>query len=161
MKKQLLIRICALSAISFLLYHCGNESPAPSSPGNNIIDTAFNAYIILSTGSTPFDTVYFTDRNLCKGSYSSSQNNTYIILNDTLTSQSISVSFNGSSTGSPVFTFGYLSYAGGGYDGNGITGTISLYEAAGGKIKGIYSGVFADASASYTVNAYFTVKRTM
>ena len=147
-------------SISVLLYGCGTETPLQNNGGNNAGDTTFSAYVILKLGGTAVDTLYFTDRTLCTGSYSSSSNNTYCLLNDTSTSQSISASFTGNATGNPAFTFGFLSYMGGSFNGSGITGTVSLYESVGGKIKGTYSGTFSDGTTSYQVNAFFTVIRT-
>ena len=146
--------------VSAAVYNCGTENVVnnPGGPGNT--DTSFNAYVILSLGSSAVDTLYFTDRNLCIGSYSSSSNSTYCLLNDTAASQSISVSFTGNTTGNPAFTFGFLSYMGGSFNGSGITGSVTLYESVGGKIKGTYNGTFSDGTISYTVNAVITVTRT-
>lgn len=146
--------------VSAAVYNCGTENVVnnPGGPGNT--DTSFSAYIILSLGGSAVDTLYFTDRNLCTGSYSSSSNSTYCLLNDTSTSQSISASFTGNTTGNPVFTFGFLSYMSGSFNGSGITGSVTLFETVGGKIKGTYSGTFSDGTISYQVNAFFTVIRT-
>ena len=116
--------------------------------------------IILTPTGGSADTLYFTDRNLCTGSYSNSANNTYCILNDTVLHQSVSLTFDGNTTGSPAFTFGFLSYSGGSYNGSGVTGTVLLYEAIGGKIKGSFSGTFSDGTASYQGSGGFTVRRT-
>ena len=146
--------------VSVAIYNCGTESVVnnPGGPGNT--DTSFSAYVILSLGGSAVDTLYFADRNLCIGSYSSSSNSTYCLLNDTATSQSISASFTGNTTGNPAFTFGFLSYMGGSFNGSGITGSVTLYESVGGKIKGTYNGSFSDGSTNYQVNAFFTVIRT-
>jgi len=156
--KKIKIFIIGISAI--LLYHCGSENPLVNSGGPGNTDTTFSAYVILSLGGTAVDTLYFTDRNLCTGSYSSASNNTYCLLNDTATSQSISASFTGNATGNPAFTFGFLSYMGGSFSGSGLTGSVILYESVGGKIKGTYTGSFSDGTTSYQVNAFFTVIRT-
>ena len=150
--------IILISAI--FLYHCGTETLLQNNGGNNSGDTTFSSYIILSLGGTAVDTLYFTDRNLCTGSYSSSSNNTYCLLNDTASSQSISASFTGNTTGNPAFTFGFLSYMAGSFTGSGITGSVTLYENVGGKIKGTYAGTFSDGTISYQVNGFFTVIRT-
>lgn len=147
--------------VSLLFYHCGTDNLVQNNGGPGNTDTTFSAYVILSLGGTAVDTLYFTDRNLCTGSYSSSQNNTYCLLNDTAASQSISVSFTGNTTGSPAFTFGFLSYQSGSFNGSGITGTVTLYEAVGGKIKGTYTGTFSDGITSYSVSAVFTITRIM
>lgn len=145
---------------ALFFYHCGTENPAQNSGVPQGTDTIFTAYVILSLGGSAVDTLYFTDRNLCTGSYSSSLNTTYCILNDTAASQSISVSFTGNTTGNPAFTFGFLSYQGGSFNGSAITGSVTLYEGVGGKIKGTYTGSFSDGTTSYQVNAFFTVIRT-
>ncbi len=146
--------------ITLLFYSCGNTPvTVPNPPGGNA-DTTFAAYIILSLGGSPVDTLYFTDRNLCTGSYSSSQNNTYCLLNDTLTSQSLSLTFAGNTTGSPAFTFSFLSYMSGSYNGSGITGAVTIYEAVGGKIKGTFAGTFSDGTTTYQGSGEFTVYRT-
>lgn len=142
------------------VYNCGTETPLQNNGGNHSGDTTFSSYIILNLGGTAVDTLYFTDRNLRTGSYSSSSNNTYCLLNDTASSQSISVSFTGNTTGNPAFTFGFLSYAGGSFNGSGITGSVTMYENVGGKIKGSYTGTFSDGTISYQINAFFTVLRT-
>jgi hypothetical protein len=153
-------QVTVLFLSSLFLYHCGNESPVQNNGGNNPEDTTFSSFIIISLGGTSVDTLYFTDRNLCTGSYSSSSNNTYCLLNDSASSQSISASFTGNTTGNPAFTFGFLSYAGGSFNGSGITGTVTIYESVGGKIKGTYTGTFSDGTISYQVNTFFTVIRT-
>lgn len=78
----------------------------------------------------------------------------------TVSSQSVSLTFDGKSTGSPAFTFGFLSYNGGNYSGSGITGTVSLYETVGGKIKGSFSGTFSDGTTTNQGSGKFTVYRT-
>jgi len=158
--KKLKIFAPVITVITIVLCSCGGDTPLQNSGGNNSGDTTFSSYIILSLGGTAVDTLYFTDRNLCTGSYSSSSNSTYCLLNDTSTSQSISASFTGKTTGNPSFTFGFLSYMGGSFNGSGITGTVTLYESVGGKIKGTYNGTFSDGTTSYQVNAFFTVIRT-
>lgn len=75
-------------------------------------------------------------------------------------SASLSTSFTGNTTGNPAFTFGFLSYMGGSFNGSGINGSVILYENVGGKIKGTYAGTFSDGTTSYQVNAFFTVIRT-
>lgn len=147
--------------VSVAIYNCGTENVVnnPGGPGNT--DTSFSAYVILSLGSSAVDTLYFTDRNLCIGSYSSSTNSTYCLLNDTATQQNISVSFPGNTTGSFVFTFGFMTYQGGSFNGSSITGTVSLYESVGGSIKGTYNGIFSDGTTTYNIIAVFTVRRTM
>jgi hypothetical protein len=153
-----------LSVVFFavMIYHCGNgDNPVTNNGGQgNNSDTTFRSFVILYTGSTPVDTLYFADRNLCIGQYNSSTNSTYCLLNDTASQQNISVSFPGNTTGSFVFTFGFLSYQGGSYNGSSITGTVSLYESVGGKIKGTYNGIFSDGSTTYNIIASFTVRRT-
>lgn len=142
------------------IYHCGTETPLQNSGGNNPIDTTFKAYVILYTGGTPLDTLHFADRNLCTGSYSSANNSTYCLLNDTASQQNISVSFPGNTTGSFVFPFGFMTYMGGSFNGSSITGTVSLYESVGGLIKGTYNGIFSDGTTTYNIIAVFTVRRT-
>ncbi|MEO8513415.1 MAG: hypothetical protein ABI543_07645 [Ignavibacteria bacterium] len=146
--------------VAFILFGCGADTPVTNSGGPNNTDTTFEAYVIIAPVSGPADTLYFTDRNLCTGSYSNSANNTYCILNDTVSHQSVSLTFEGNTTGSPAFTFGFLSYLGGSYSGSGITGAVSLYEAVAGKIKGTFTGTFSDGSSSYQGRGVFTLKRT-
>ena len=160
MNKKLIQLLFAVCLIIMIAYGCGTDTPIQNNGGNNPVDTTFSSYVILSLGGTAVDTLFFTDRNSCTGSYSSSSNSTYCLLNDTSTSQSISASFTGNTTGNPAFTFGFLSYAGGSFNGSGITGSVALYESAGGKIKGTYNGTFSDGTTSYQVNAFFTVIRT-
>ncbi len=144
---------------ALFFYHCGNNNPATNNtPLNN--DTTFVNYIIVTPAGGSSDTLFFTDRNLCRGSYSSAQNNTYCIMNDTASSQSVSVTFEGNAAGSPAFTFGFLSYMGGSYSATSITGSVSLYEAVGGKIKGTFSGMFTDGVTTYQCRGEFTVYRT-
>lgn len=145
---------------SILFYCCGTNPVVINNPPGGNADTTFSSYIILTPASGPADTLRFTDRNLCTGSYSSSQNNTYCLLNDTLTSQSLSLTFAGNTTGSPAFTFGFLSYMSGSYNGSGITGTVTIYEAVGGKIKGTFAGTFSDGTTSYQGRGVFTARRT-
>lgn len=146
--------------ISFFLCSCGNENPVVNSAGPNNTDTAFSSYVILTPAGGSADTLFFTDRNLCSGSYSSSQNNTYCLLNDTISNNSASVTFEGNSAGSPAFTFGYISYNGNGLNGTAISGIVTIYDAVGGKIKGTFSGTYTGSSITYQVNGEFTVKRT-
>ncbi len=148
------------TVLTIVLCSCGVDSPIQNSGGNNPVDTTFSAYVILYNGATPVDTLNFSDRNLCIGSYSSSSNSTYCLLNDTASQQNISVSFPGNTTGSFVFTFGFMTYQGGSYNGSSITGTVSLYESVGGLIKGTYNGIFSDGTTTYNVIASFTVRRT-
>ncbi|MBZ0204131.1 MAG: hypothetical protein IT281_06775 [Ignavibacteria bacterium] len=142
-----------------ILCSCGNNNPVTNSTSQNI-DTPFVNYIIVIPTGGSADTLYFTDRNLCRGSYSGTQNNTYCLMNDTATSQSVSVTFDGNAAGSPAFTFGFLSYMGGSFTATSITGSVSLYEAVGGKIKGSFSGTFTDGAATYQCRGEFTVNRT-
>ncbi len=158
--KTLKLILPAALLITFFLYGCGTETPAPSSPGPGNTDTTFEAYIILTPAGGSADTLFFADRNLCSGSYSSSQNNTYCLLNDTLSGNSSSVTFNGNSTGIPTFTFGYISYNGNGLNAVTINGTVGLYEGVGGKIKGTFSGSYSDGTITYAVSGVFTVYRT-
>lgn len=158
--RALFIIRAGLLFISLFLFGCGTDTPITNSGGPNNTDTTFAAYIILSLGGSPVDTLRFTDRNLCTGSYSSSQNNTYFLLNDTLTSQSLSLTFAGNTTGSPAFTFSFLSYMSGSYNGSGITGAVTIYEAVGGKIKGTFAGTFSDGTTTYQGSGEFTVYRT-
>jgi len=149
-----------IAAIPLLICACGGDSPQQNSGGNNPVDTTFAAYVILYNGATPVDTLNFSDRNLCIGSYSSSSNSTYCLLNDTASQQNISVSFPGNTTGSFVFTFGFMTYQGGSFNGSSITGTVSVYESVGGLIKGTYNGIFSDGTTTYNIIAVFTVRRT-
>ncbi len=142
-----------------ILCNCGNNNLSTNSTPMNS-DTSFvNYIIIIPTGGSP-DTLFFTNRDLCRGSYSGTQNNTYCIMNDTALSQSVSVTFDGNAAGSPAFTFGFLSYMGGSYSATSITGSVSLYEAVGGKIKGTFSGTFSDGVTIYQCRGEFTVYRT-
>lgn len=143
-----------------LFYHCGTDNPAQNSGGPQGTDTTFQSFVIIYTGATPIDTLHFSDRNLCIGQYNGGSNSTYCLLNDTATQQNISVSFPGSATGTFIFTFGFMTYNGGSYNGSAITGTVSLYESIGGKIKGTYNGNFSDGTTTYQVIASFTVRRT-
>ena len=154
--------ICGILFITVCIVFnsCGEESPLQNSGGNNPVDTTFQAYVILYNGAIPVDTLHFNDRNLCIGSYSSSTNSTYCLLNDTTSQQNISVSFPGNTTGSFVFTFGFMTYQGGSFNGSSITGTVSLYESIGGSIKGTYNGIFSDGTTTYNIIAVFTVRRT-
>ena len=137
---------------------CGSNNPV-TNPQNNT-DTSFVNYIIITPASGPSDTLHFTNRNQVTGSYSSSTNDTYCLLNDTVSSQSVSFTFNGNTAGSPAFTFGFLSYMSGSYSASAISGTVTLYETVGGKIKGTFSGTFTGGSASYQGRGEFTVFRT-
>lgn len=158
--KTLLLFLTGFIGTVFILAGCGNENPARpnTSPGN--IDTAFSSYVIITPSGGIADTVYFIDRNQCRGSYSSSQNNTYCLLNDTAAGNSSSVSFTGSSTGSPAFTFGYISYNGNGLSAVSVTGTVTVYGEVGGKIKGTFSGSYSAGATSYQCSGEFTVIRT-
>lgn len=158
--KTLKIFFPLITAITIIVYSCGGDSPLQNSGGNNPVDTSFTAYVILYNGAVPVDTLHFNDRNLCIGSYSSSTNSTYCLLNDTATQQNISVSFPGNTTGSFVFTFGFMTYQGSSFNGSSITGTVSLYESVGGLIKGTYNGIFSDGTTTYNIIAVFTVRRT-
>lgn len=146
--------------IALFCIGCGNDTPVNNGNGPGNTDTSFTAYVIITPTGGTADTVYFTDRNLSTGSYSSSQNNTYCILNDTINSNSVSVTFAGSDIGNPAFTFGYISYSGGGLSDVTISGTVILYETVGGKIKGTFSGTFSDGTTSYQCSGVFTCKRT-
>ena len=158
------LKIFFPAAFLFMVFlsSCGEtDSPVNNNGGQgNNTDTTFSSFIILYTGGTPVDTLNFTDRNLCIGSYNSSTNSTYCLLNDTASQQNISVSFPGNTTGSFVFTFGFMTYQGGSFNGSSITGTVSLYESVGGKIKGTYNGIFSDGTTTYNIIASFTVRRT-
>lgn len=143
-----------------ILCSCGNNNPATNNaPINN--DTSFVNYIIITPTGGSSDTLFFTDRNLCRGSYSGTQNNTYCIMNDTASSQSVSVTFDGNAAGSPAFTFGFLSYMGGSFTASSIAGSVSLYEAVGGKIKGKFNGTFSGGVTAYQCSGEFTVNRTL
>ena len=151
----------AILFITMLFYSCGSESPVTNNGGGqNNTDTVFSSYVILTPSGGSSDTIYFTDRSLCRGSYSSSQNNTYCLLNDTVSGSSASVTFEGGTTGSPAFTFGFISYNGESLSGSALSGTVSLYESIGGKIKGTHAGTYTGISNTYLVNAVFTVIRT-
>lgn len=156
--KTLTIFLPAIFFTVLLLNGCGANNPITSSQNN--ADTSFVNYVIITPSGGSPDTLYFTDRNLCTGSYSSSQNNTYCLMNDTASNSSSSVTFTGSSTGSPAFTFGYISYYGNGLSAGSITGTVSLYESTGGKIKGTFSGPYTAGSTTYQCSGVFTVYRT-
>jgi hypothetical protein len=159
--KYKILFLPAYILIILFSYNCANNSSNnPMNPGGGSTDTAFQSFIILFTGSTPFDTLNFTDRNLCIGQYNSGSNSTYCLLNDTASQQNISVSFTGNNTGSPTFTFGFMTYQGGSYNGSAITGTVTIYEGVGGKIKGTYVGNFSNGTTTYGVRATFTVRRT-
>lgn len=158
MKKQLLIISSLLITVFFVA--CGSNSPVNSVNGPGNTDTSFAAYVIITpTGGVP-DTLFFTDRNFCSGSYSSSQNNTYCQIADTVTHNNSAVTFTGNTTGSPAFTFGDITYNGNGLTDTSISGTVTLYEAVGGKIKGTFSGTYTGGSIAYQVSGVFTVKRT-
>ena len=147
-----------LAAVVIICAGCGSNSvTGPNSPGN--ADTSFVNYVIITPTGGTADTLHFTDRNLCTGSFSSSQNNTYCLLNDTTQNSSVSLTFNGSSTGSPAFTFSYISNHGSGLSAATISGTVTIYEAVGGKIKGTFAGSFSGGSVTYTCIGEFTVYR--
>jgi hypothetical protein len=159
MKKRTLVLSAVLFTVVIICSGCSSNSvTGPNSPGNT--DTSFVNYVIITPTGGSTDTLRFTDRNLCTGSYSASQNNTYCLLNDTAQNSSVSLTFNGSGTGSPVFTFSYISYHGNGLSASTISGTVILYEAIGGKIKGTFSGSFLSGSVTYTGIGEFTVKRS-
>jgi len=149
-----------VAIMTIALCSCGGDNPQQNSGGNNPVDTTFAAYVILYNGPTPVDTLHFSDRNLCIGSYSSANNSTYCLLNDTASQHNISVSFLGNTSGSFVFTFGFMTYQGGSFNGSSITGTVSLYGSVGGLIKGTYNGIFSDGTTTFNIIAVFTVRRT-
>lgn len=158
MKKRIFILSAILVTVAIICAGCGSNSvTSPNSPGS--ADTSFVNYVIITPTGGSADTLRFTDRNLCTGSYSSSQNNTYCLLNDTAQNSSVSLTFNGSSTGSPAFTFSYISYHGNGLSAATISGTVTLYEAIGGKIKGTFSGSFLSGSVTYVGIGEYTVYR--
>lgn len=159
MKKRIFVLSAVLVTVVIICAGCGSNSVTnPNSPGST--DTSFVNYVIITpTGGSP-DTLHFTDRNLCTGSFSSSQNNTYCLLNDTAQNSSVSLTFNGSSAGSPAFTFSYISNHGTGLTATTISGTVTLYETIGGKIKGTFTGTFSGGSTTYQCRGEFTVKRT-
>lgn len=159
--KTLKLILPAVFLISLLLTGCGEDTPVTNSGGPNNSDTAFSSYVIITPAGGTSDTVYFTDRNLCRGSYSSSQNNTYCLLNDTISGNSSSVTFTGNSTGTPAFTFGYISYNGTGLNAVTVNGTVSLYGDIGGKIKGTFTGSYSDGTITYQCTGEFTVIRTI
>lgn len=145
--------------ISIFFYSCGSITPSNPNPPPGNADTTFSSYIILTPASGPADTLHFTERTVCTGTYFTAQHNTYCLMRDTVTSQSLSLTFAGNTTGSPAFTFGFLSYMSGSYNGSGITGTVTIYEAVGGKIKGTFAGTFSDGTTSYQGRGVFTVRR--
>lgn len=155
-----LLAVSGFLVISLFFYSCGTNNPAANNPGPNNTDTTFSSYVIITPAGGTADTVYFTDRNQCRGSYSSSQNNTYCLLNDTASGNSSSISFTGNSAGTPAFTFGYISYNGNGLNAVTVNGTISLYGEVGGKIKGTFGGSYSDGTITYVCSGEFTVIRT-
>lgn len=143
---------------SVYLSACG-EDPLRNNPQPNNTDTSFVAYVIVTpSGGTP-DTLVFTDCNQCQGTYLIANNRTYVLLNDTASGINSSVSFEGNSIGSPAFTFGYITYNGNGLNASSVSGTIALYEAVGGKIKGTFSGIYSDGTTSYQCSGVFNVTR--
>ncbi len=159
MKKKILT-LPVLLALLFL-YGCGENNPVINNAGPNNTDTTFSSYVIITPSGGTADTLFFTDRNLCRGSYSSSQNNTYCLLNDTLSGNSSSVTFTGNTTGTPTFTFGYISYNGAGLSAVTVNGTVSIYGEVGGKIKGTFSGSYSDGVVTYVCDGVFTVTRIL
>ena len=166
MKRKLLPVFSSLLQVSvvpmlfsaLIFFGCGNNSATgPNSP--NSPDTSYVNYIILTPAGGVSDTLRFTDRSHTTGYYTSSSNSTYCLLNDTVNSQSVSLTFDGSTAGNPAFTFGFLSYNGGSYNASAISGSVSLYEAVGGKIKGAFSGTFAGGSVTYQGVGEFTAIR--
>lgn len=157
--KTSIIILPLLLLICIILSNCGNNTVNSINSPNGADTNTVNYIIITPTGGSS-DTLFFTNQNLCRGSFSSTQNNTYCLMNDTAASQSVSVTFDGNDSGSPAFTFGFLSYLGGSYTASVISGTVSLYEAIGGKIKGKFSGTFSAGAVTYQCRGEFTVKRT-